>query len=276
MLMLLLQAKAIYGTTAFDYQIQKTLKLISRQKSIQEITKKNHPLNDFVDNIYLVNLKRHEQRLARAAFNLQRQGISFSLHEGVDGYCSPKANLLFQRYSAQPLGSMSYFKEFNQFELDHGAHLIESKGTVGYLLTFANILRDAIQNKYSSILILEDDVFLTNPQRISTFLSCLPPENLSARCFSVLWTSIDLDNAKDMGFYYPRIIDTCGSFAIGIKTVFLMNSLHCQLMNHLLIYFVSYRKYLGECFVGYPALAIPDVSESSIRHGRDQIKHSEL
>ena len=87
--------------------------------------------NSLFDKTYLINLASREDRLQRAKKRLGDLDIKYERFEAIDGKT-----------------------------IEHHPHL--KPGEVGCYISHLNILKDAKQNNYQSILILEDDVVFEN------------------------------------------------------------------------------------------------------------------
>lgn len=91
-------------------------------------------INQF-EHIYLINLERRPDRLEAATKQLQSMGISFERIQAVDG-------------------------DNINFELTTSAHAW-NKNSAALAMTTLNILKDAKEKGYKSILIFEDDIEFT-------------------------------------------------------------------------------------------------------------------
>lgn len=143
------------------------------------------------------------------------------------------------------------------------------------MLSFTAILKDAIDNKYKKILILEDDVIFHKEfqERIQKY------DNLEYKLLLLgvsqhVWRFTEME--EDATFYHPGITD--GAFAVGIdSSVFEEILQSCEAKNSP---FDSgplrdiYKKYPKECYVLYPNLVIADLGDSDIRSGRNQAEYA--
>lgn len=119
-----------------------------------------HPLEIFFDLIYIINLDRRSDRWTQIQSRLTRIGIvSFKRIEAVDGGKSP------------------YYQSWQSLtHLWKGSHKLYTPGSYGYLLSMYRIFKDAMNHKYESILVLDDDVLFRrdwsgeNYQRLLTGL----------------------------------------------------------------------------------------------------------
>ena len=237
-------------------------------------------LNQYFDKIYLVNLKHQTKERLTAENHLKNNNITFETYTAINGY-QKKYKDWFNSYSKRPIGELTYFKEHEHIEKGRKKKLIESPGAVGYIQTYIKILQNAKYNKHKRILILEDDVILCENfnERFKEFIKNIKKDwkilLLGASQYG--WKSVDQFYSLRNGFYYPRIHDTKGSFAIAFD-----ESIYNELINnqsHMDAPFDHiplgdlYEKHLGKCFTAFPYLVMPDVSSSTIR-GRVQDEHS--
>ena len=252
--------------------------------SLQDIQNQKQINKDFFDGyfdcIYLVNLKKEVNRRITASFHLKNNNINYTLFEAVNGYTAEGIKF-FDEYQKN-LGKLNRYTEFNELEIKRGKRFIESAGAIGYINTYLKILQNAKAQGYKRILILEDDILL-HPNFMSKFHQFISAikENwkiiqLGASQYN--WDSVDNESSLKKGFYLPRRLDTCGSFAIGIDSsvydeLIEAESAYDGPFDHLPMGEI-YENHLEECFVCYPNIIIPDVGTSSIRGGRCQIAHS--
>ncbi|WP_374328366.1 glycosyltransferase [Azonexus sp.] len=269
------KAKDFVGEKVVDANIK-----ICQKKLKAESFSESSPLAKYFDKIYVVNLRHHTEKKFKITKQLREFGIGFELVQAVNGYVgAPK--LQFDDYVNKPLGSMTRFAEWNSREVRRGGHFIESPGAIGYIHTYLNILRDAKNRGYKKFLILEDDVILCRDflSAFDGFLAGLPLDwkvlQLGASQYG--WESVDLVESQKCGYYYPRRLDTCGSFAIAfdhsiVDELIELESYFEAPFDHLPLGEI-YEKYIGKCFVSYPNIVMPDVGSSSIRGGRCQYAH---
>lgn len=238
-------------------------------------------INDLFDKVYLVSLPHEREKRYKVSNQLKRIGLTFQHVEAVNGYKGEPAEW-YQRYLKKPVGELSAFSEFRDYELSRNMKLIESPGAVGYIHTYISILKDAKEQGYKSILILEDDIVFCDAfeARLASFMHNVTPDwkilLLGASQYG--WGSVNFSESLSRKHYYPRLHDTKGSFAIAFKSdvydEVIENQHHMEAPFDNLPLGVLYEKYLGECFVAFPYLVMPDVSTSSIREGREQHTHA--
>jgi glycosyltransferase involved in cell wall biosynthesis/GR25 family glycosyltransferase involved in LPS biosynthesis len=232
------------------------------------------------DRVYLVNLQKHAANRLKAAKHFSRFKLTYTLWNAVDGYVGEPLRK-YKEYMARELGTLRRYPEFNEAEKARGKGFIESAGAVGYIFTYTAILQEALAANLQSILILEDDVLLSPDfhRRLTNFVAGLPDDwkvlQLGASQYD--WTSVDLAEASRLGWYLPRRLHTCGSFAIAIARPVFAELRDAALafeapFDHLPLGEI-YERHRGKCFVCYPNLVMPDVTASSIRGSRDQFQH---
>lgn len=276
---LYLRAANIYGEKLFQANIE-----ICKRKlrNVAQVTN-DSVLNEYFDHIYVVNLESQFEKRIKVSNQLKNAGIKFELFPAVNGYTG-EPRRLFDDYMLNPIGNLKRYPEFNAREVQRGSKFIESAGAVGYIFTYLAILKDAKAKGYKKFLILEDDIILSGnfEQRFLSFLSGIDIDwkvlQLGASQYG--WDSVDLQEAKLKGYYKPRRLDTCGSFAIGIDAsiideLIVAESAFDAPFDHLPLGEI-YEKYLDKCYVIYPNIIMPDVGDSTIRGGRCQYGHSEL
>lgn len=239
-------------------------------------------LNRYFDHIYLVNLNKSKKERLRVFKHLNSCGVSVQRWNATNGYQgAPLAH--YEQYKSRQLGTLRRFSRFNEREIKRGKGFIESAGAVGYIYTYLSILNDAKKNRYEKILIIEDDIILCKDfeTKFEEFISNVDEDwkilQLGASQYG--WNSFNEDDAVKLGHYYPKQLDTCGSFAIAIsqdvidELIEVESSFEAPFDN--LPLGEIYEKYLGKCYVCYPNIVMPDVTDSNIRGGRDQFLHGE-
>lgn len=275
-----LAAAEVYGEKHFAYNIR-----LCRQRLNTSATNTDHNnksfVNDYFDHVYLVNLPRHVERRLKSAIQLRNASIDFELYTATDGY-QGAARETYERYMSRGIGQLTRYPEYNEQECRRAKMYIESPGAVGYIYTYLSILKDAQQKGYKRFLIVEDDVIFCDDfeSRLRLFLSKIDPDwkvlQLGASQYG--WQSVDEVQASMNGYYFPRRLDTCGSFAIAfdksvIDELIAAESAFDAPFDHLPLGEI-YERYYKQCYVAYPNLIMPDVTDSSIRGTRCQISHS--
>ncbi|HCG5122460.1 TPA: glycosyltransferase [Vibrio parahaemolyticus] len=237
-------------------------------------------INSYFDCIYLVNLKSHVSRKLKAIKHLNERRINFKLFEATNGY-QGEALEKYNEYSKRELGRLERYPEYREKEIERGKGYIESPGAIGYIYTYINILKDAKENGFKKILILEDDVLLDVDfqHKFSQLITTIPEtwKVLQLGASQYEWGSVEESLAIENGFYFPRQLDTCGSFALALDRDVFEQLIEAESafeapFDHLPLGEI-YEKYLGECFVAFPNIVMPCVADSSIRGGRCQYTH---
>lgn len=238
-------------------------------------------LNGIFDNVYIVNLDFQIEKRLKVCNHVNSFNISYELFKAKNGYANPIKEQ-FEEYLKKPLGSLIRYPDWNEREIKRGKHYIESAGAMGYIHTYISILKEAKKKGYKRILILEDDILLSKNFK-GDFLKFIQSigndwKVLQLGASQYNWDSVNHEDSLNKGYYFPRQLDTCGSFAIGLDM-----SIADELIKEL-EYFEApfdhlplgsiYEKYLGKCFVCYPNIIIPDVGVSYIRGERNQYEHA--
>lgn len=272
------------GSNFFAVNIAQCEKFIQSPTAIPHFPPKHvaHP-NDYFDCIYLVNLKGERAKRIKSLCHLKKLGIKVRLFDATNGYEGEPLKV-FEEYKRRPIGNLTRYPEWNWREVKRNSHFIESPGAVGYIFTYSSIIRDAKQNRYKRIWIIEDDVLLTNDffKKFDRFITRVDSDwkvlQLGASQYG--WDYIDESKAIKDGFYFPKQLDTCGSFSIALnETIYdqLLEAINAfdAPFDHLPLGEI-YEKYSGKCFVAFPNLSMADVSDSTIRGKRDQYKQASL
>lgn len=300
------ELKSLFGGSIVQFNIDQCLKKIEAEglKDIHpEFLDKNTPqppaqksnwafgetkssvLNELFDHVYVVNLKHHVEKRLKIAQHLQLYGVNYELFEAVNGYKGEPLTL-WNNYKDKPIGEgFIRFPNMVEVEKKRKTKLIESAGAIGYIFSYVNILKDAKSKGFQNILILEDDILLDKDfdSKVRNFMNCISSKwkVLQFGASQYGWKGIDDQTSRDKGYYHPRrIVDctTCGSFAMAInmeiadELIEAVTSFEAP-FDHAPLGYI-YEKYLGECFVCYPNIVMPDVSDSSIRGKRDQASHA--
>ncbi|MCC5860262.1 MAG: glycosyltransferase [Ectothiorhodospiraceae bacterium] len=271
-----------YGMELFRGNIEICLSRMRNDDSAGFQEKNTHFLNEIFDRIYLVNLFSSVEDRLKSILNLRRKNIDYELVRATNGY-EGRVREEYKKYLKKGLGNLEKFSSYNHLEQSRGKKFIESPGAIGYILTYLRIIRDAKKKEHEKILILEDDLlFCRNfDQRAEKFFESIGADwkvvQLGASQYS--WKNVDEVDAVKKGYYRPRRLDTCGSFAIGLdKSIYeelseLVSFLEAP-FDHLPLGEI-YEKYFGHCFVAYPNVVMPDVGNSEIRESRCQYRHGE-
>lgn len=272
-----LRAADLYGESLFQVNIEMCKRKIKNKKIIE----RESFLNTYFDHVYLVNLEHESTNRIKIVNQLVKSKIKHEIFTATNGYAGDPLER-WKEYISKPLGSMSRYSDYNEREVSRGKKFIESAGAVGYIYTYLRILKDAKKRGFKKVLILEDDIILSRnfENDFKKFISSVNEDwkilQLGASQYG--WSSFKLEDAIRDGYYFPCNLETTGSFAIafdlsivdeliGVESAFEAPFDHLPMGE-------MYEKYKGQCFVAYPNLVMPDVTDSSIRGGRCQYEHS--
>lgn len=209
-------------------------------------------INQYFDNIYVLNLDRRVDRYEKIKHKLDKLDIKFERFSAIDG---------------NDIKDDEY--DFSNFR--HGYGMIENKYALGCLRSHIEIIKDAKSKGYKRILIFEDDVLISKD--INIHLQKL--RNIKDWKLLYLGSSQYNWNVEFIeDFYFTN--NTLGCFAYAIDyslydEIIESNSEKYSVDN--LIKNIQ-NKYQEKCYVFYPNICIADVSESTIRGERDQKSHS--
>lgn len=208
-------------------------------------------INEYFDNVYLLNLDREPLRYEKTKNKLDYLNIEFERFTAIDG---------------EEIPGDEY--DYSAFRLGRG--MIENKYALACLRSHMAIINDAKSNDYKRILVFEDDVLIC--EEINKHIQKLI--NIADWKLLYLGSSQYKWNVKFIeGFYYPK--ETLGCFAYAIdSSVYdeILDSNKEKLSLDNLITTIQKRHY-KDCYVFYPNVCIASVGESSIREGRDQESH---
>lgn len=242
-----------------------------------------HLINRYFDHVYVVNLSFDRERRVRIHHLLKKQGISFSFFSATYGYRGD-ALKKFEKYQARRPGNLKRYSEHNELERQRGFGFIESPGAMGYIFSYLRLLKEARKNRLDRILILEDDIIFSRDfnNRFDSLIGHLPNDwkvlQLGASQYN--WESVDIEAAIQTGYYLPRTVDTCGSFALALHSSIFDELIEAaesfETTFDLLALGEIYERYVGKCFVAYPNIVMPDVTTSHIRGYRNQFKQAEI
>lgn len=237
-------------------------------------------INQYFDQVYVVNLKKRPDRKLAMLQKLRRLRIQATFIEAIDGY-SQQNEEEFQHYFQQPL----YQERCHPLEWKRKRKLLTSSGAWGNLKTFFSIIQDAKRHSYERILCFEDDAVFHKDfeNRFKQAISHIPADwkllylgatqhawniPLELRYPNHFKTEYDPHEP----FYYP--VRTDGAFALGLhRSVFDLIAVEALAMD---CPFDSgplqevIKAHPNKCFVLNPNLVIADVTESDIRVGKNQ------
>jgi hypothetical protein len=224
-------------------------------------------INYYFDRIYVLNLKKDINKRERIKTMFNKYNINnYEFFEGIYG-----------KEDEQLLNEYDIYSKilFDSREKKLNRKLIGSIGVLANLLSVRNIIIDAKNKNYKNILFLEDDIYLHN-----NFNSLFINRVSKLDNWKILYLGIqnNLDNKIIMNNLYDADINSSGGWSFGIDS-----SVYDELINECnkrnlpfdsgpLCYMRSH--YPTQCKVIYPNLIICDISTSSLRNDKRNLKKS--
>jgi GR25 family glycosyltransferase involved in LPS biosynthesis len=210
-------------------------------------------LNNIFDNIYILNLKRRDDKMTKIADKMSQFNIIFERFDAIDGI-----NIDFKKIKNNWHSSN---KEENY------------KYEIACLLSHKMIIQDAKKNNYKKILILEDDVLLHKNilQKVESIGYLNDWKIVYLGCSQHNWNIVKYDD----NFYFSE--ESLGTFAYALdcsiydEIIEILENTDTTVDNTLLL---IQKKFYKNCYTFLPNLIIADVSDSDIRKPRNQNEHS--
>lgn len=232
-------------------------------------------INEYFDRIYVINLRRRQNKLVEITQKLKRLNISVEIIEAIDGYEEPHID----EYEAYKNNAMGY-KNAHPEEIKLNRKLIYSPGVWGHLKSNRLILKDALAKGYEKILILEDDVmFMKNfHHEFKNFIGIISGKSWKFLYLGATQASWDIPGSiiypdkslktfqPDQPFYHP--VSTFGSFALAIHhsqfkgIINKIDEMNCPFDW---IFKLSFNQFSEQSFVAQPNLIIAGNAESDNR-----------
>lgn len=207
-------------------------------------------VNDYFDNIYVLNLQRDTEKMNKVSERLDSFNINYERFEAVDG---------------RNLDTDYDFSNFVQ-----GKGMIENVYALGCLKSHMSIIKDAKNNNYKRILILEDDVLLAENFH-AHFQKLRKINDWKLLYLGASQYNWDVEHIED--FYYCK--GTLGTFAYALDESIYDTMLNQPIDKSIDNILSRVQKELGrKALTFYPYLCISDVSTSNIRDNRNQTLHS--
>jgi len=250
------------------------------------------------DRIYVINMEKDELRMAQFCKNTENQ-FFYKRIQGVDALQEPHATKYKNWVESINIKDMSYeqfdwgyyldkypdlkevgiedkeqawlhWHEYGEKELRscNPNNNIRNMGQWGCLQSHIHVLRDAIQNDYDHIVILEDDIILRDSwKNIMAKVGYFQKYHslIYLGCSQHCWNNIDYEN----GFYYAN--QSMGTFAYYVKKDFFYVLLYAfeQQRKPVDQYLVSIQQTFPEkCIVLFPNKVICDLEDSNIGEKR--------
>lgn len=263
-------------------------------------------MNNIVDQIYVINMKKDVERLSRF-INQVGNLFKYIVVEGVDpinddGYKQKYTDWKLEnnfiityekfnwkyyvnRYQDLKQANINnkekaweHWIKFGEKELRscNPNNDIVNKGQWGCLYSHINILKDAIENNYKSILILEDDIILTRDIEIK--ISNLHNFIEEQPNWNIIYLGASQHNWDNISFghnyYYAN--NTTGTFAYIInKNIFKdLFNYYAKMLKPVDNYLVDIQKiYYNSIYVLYPNIIVCNLEESNIGKKRNNNKY---
>ncbi len=230
-------------------------------------------INEFFDKIFVLNLKKDSAKRQKIISQFNEFNIKFDFFNAINGYSSE-----FERewwiYEKRP--------KCTHLEHSYNKKFIESQGALGYLKSMESLLMKALQNKYESILVFDDDIILIKDfhEKFQNFISSIRSKNTNWKMILLGASQYNWKLKVEEDYYHPVKLKTFGSFATAYhSSIFYELLIEVQKMltpfDNLPVGTI-YEKYSTECFVSYPNIVIADVSNSIIRSERNMDTHSQI
>lgn len=204
-------------------------------------------LNKYFDHIYVPYINDKEMYNSQSL--LKQHNVTAQYFKGINGKLKDKEYALFTNKTNIP-----------------------TLGCYGNLLTFIQLMQDAIKNNYNSILILEPDIYFCTEfaNKLEQYTDLLTNDYkiLFLGASQHVWKNIYI---IDNRYYHPHL--TCGAFAWSLKrSVF---EEYLQLLETMtkptdIITFNLFKKYTEKCYVIYPSLICCNVTNSNTNNKRNQ------
>lgn len=192
-----------------------------------------HILNQYFDNIYILYISQNE--LCNVQPKILKENIIVEYFKGVNGK-----------------------KEYNKKNLTPGSY--------GHLLSFINILKDAITKNYNKILIFEPDIYFCDnfSEECKKYLSFEYKLLYLGASQYKFYNEYTWDNISPTFFY--NAFKTLGTFAIGIDYSIFSECI--KLLSNFdrptdVCLTDIQNKYMNKCIVTYPNLICCNITSSS-------------
>lgn len=223
-----------------------------------------------VDAVFVLNLKGQKARWSKMAATFSRHNINFERFDAVNGR------------DEKHLGDWEVYEKeglAHPIEKQIGRKLIQSPGAWGYLLTMKKLLETAKERRLKRIMVFDDDVLFHKSftKNLNKAWGELPADwkLVYLGCSQIDWAVI---RPCSKNLYHPEC-KANGSFAYAID-----ESVFGLLIDQINRFEWPYdsgplcevnKKFPNQTFVITPNVAIADVTDSTIRESRDQIKFAQ-
>jgi GR25 family glycosyltransferase involved in LPS biosynthesis len=214
----------------------------------------NKKINDYFDNIYCLNRDGRPDRWSNMTAKFDN------------------LDLKVQRFSAYDSGSELVIEKFKN---EKKGSRIRNIGEMGCLISHYKIIEDAIDKKYKSILVFEDDaIFHKEFSTRIKILEELPPwDVLLLGCSELKFKTIKKELVGKK--YYKPTHSSYGAFAYAIKDHIFKELLE-EYKNFKYPADVNLMKIFkrNKAYILYPNLVIANLTDSNIRPAYNQSEES--
>ncbi len=244
-------------------------------------------LNHLFAKVIVVNLDRRPDRMKAIDEQLKFLNVDYERYPAFDGL-APEVNAEWQEYFSRPLvshptaqPSITSYKDFYLGDRDrearvafveqkHGKKAISSPGAWGLLKSMTGAVKMAIEKKWPSVLILEDDVIF---HKETVDLLRKTAEQVKEDWLMIQLGAMQLHWETDwIAWHSPNLYMCNGSsiaaHAVGLKAevlpTLLEECLHCDLPYDIGALQLIKRNFRAAAFTCYPNIAIQDASDSEI------------
>lgn len=236
-----------------------------------------------IDQVYLLYLDSHKERLVKAVMEMNRYGIEVRPFPGIDGKRSRLAKKNLEEYKKNDVRVPTNATRHLSFSRRNMWKQKLTPAVFAYLHSQLAILKDALKKEYKKILIFDDDVYFCN--FFEAFLLMLH-EKLPSR-YKICHLGVSEYNISKkkidrsfLSIYNPVSPFTCGSFAVIYDREIIPEIIKALTefsgpydivtLGHI------YSLHPHDCFAPSKSLCCPDVTHSLIMDDRDNKKHSNL
>lgn len=221
-------------------------------------------INEYFDNIYVLNLDRSPQRLKIISSELERLGIKYERFSAIDG---KNIENIENNYSLLPISPVSKLRQMGE---------IGNNFALACLMSQIDIIKDAKRKGYKRILIFEDDIFFHKNFNIE-FQKF---RNLKDWKLCYLGAS-QWDTIKnEYDYNFDHCNNTLGCFAYGIdESIYdeIIDIYNSNINSPIPIDRIMSRvqkNHYRKTFTLKKAICLPSVASSTIRESRNDAQHS--
>jgi GR25 family glycosyltransferase involved in LPS biosynthesis len=254
-------------------------------------------MNKIIDHIYVINMKKDKERLNKFK-NQVKDLFTYEIWEGVDvknpkyafiynkwllqtfnvGYCTFNWKYYIERYKdLRDAGILRkdkawwHWNNYGKKELRscNPDNEIVNQEQLGCLISHLEIIKDAKKNNYKNILILEDDIIISNDYR-NQLQNLL--DFVKNNTYNIIYLGASQHCWKDIKFLKNHYIakNTTGGFSYIVNSCY-YDEMICGLdvLNKPADVFLSNKQKNEEFIVLYPNMFYADLENSNISMKRN-------